>query len=711
MWPCTVLHRHLFLVVRTPEDAACAGGFDYVLLCIKALPDVYDLAAVIESVVTPQHTCILVNTTNALGIEPYLATRYPSNVILSLVSGARIQQLGQSEFEHLGSSDIWIGSTIKNSDFPVTVQMDMAEALALTLVSGDVECHVSSNIRQQQWERMIGYGVKMLVIILAVADSEDRPIAFYPLSVLLDTPNHAVMLEKPGARKMVHDLVDELMDIAHAEGCKFPNEFKAKVIEDMSQPTAHPSNMYHDYATRRPIEIEVYLGSPIKIAQMVGRKAPHCESLYVILHHMNQVNQAKAGNPSPPSTAVPGRGAPPRGNMGYRPRPPPSQGSRRGPPPTMNGQAHNGHPGQAPRPQPNGVSRRNSFDNEFQEFEHLTMYDGGDPEDGYQRSGNMSNNNSSTHLAGQPEREFPRARAPSSGDASLAYDQDQYRRENGMSRGHGGFPPRRQSRVYDESGDEEALYDSGPAQPPVNPDNIDMMSVTSRRNRRVPSAGNLRHQDPSIITTTPRGGRNSMNGPRPAISKNRTSARLVAEIPTVHDDLLGNPLMGYSSNRYGAVDRKTLADSSRNNSLSASRTGDPRDDPAFAGLSQRGGGPYPSGPSGPGRQGNPPQQSMGARPNGMSSNGFQGDPRGRIPQGYQPRGPPRSASNQMDQSFYDPVSQSVPVKGPASNTIRSTTGSASASAASADGGSGRIGSERSAHSSSSSLEKRGLAMR
>ena len=143
-------------VVRSPEDAACAGGFDYVLLCVKALPDVYDLAAVIESVVTPQHTCILVNTTNSLGIEPFLQTRYPSNVILSLVSGASISQVGPSEFEHLGNSDVWVGSTIKNSEIPTSVQMDMAEALALTLISGNVECHVSTNIRQQQWEKMIG---------------------------------------------------------------------------------------------------------------------------------------------------------------------------------------------------------------------------------------------------------------------------------------------------------------------------------------------------------------------------------------------------------------------------------------------------------------------------------------------------------------------------------------------------------------------------
>src|ERR1700712_3525905 len=65
-------------VVRTPEEAAQASKipFDYVVLCVKALPDVYDLAAVVESVVTPQHTCIILNTTNSLGIEEYLEERF-----------------------------------------------------------------------------------------------------------------------------------------------------------------------------------------------------------------------------------------------------------------------------------------------------------------------------------------------------------------------------------------------------------------------------------------------------------------------------------------------------------------------------------------------------------------------------------------------------------------------------------------------------------
>ena len=44
---------------------------------------------------------------------------------------------------------------------------------------------------------------------------------------------------------------------------------------------------------------------------------------------------------------------------------------------------------------------------------------------------------------------------------------------------------------------------------------------------------------------------------RPKV-QNRTSARLMAEIPGLHENLMGNPLLGYSSDRYGGVDRHNM---------------------------------------------------------------------------------------------------------------------------------------------------------
>jgi ketopantoate reductase len=143
--------------VRSPEEAASREqAFDYVILCVKALPDIYDLAAIIEAVVTPQHTCILVNTTTTLGVEAHLEHRFPTNVILSLVSGVEIIQIGASEFEHTGSTEIWVGPATKNPAIPASIQNDMAVALAITLGTGQVDCKVSENIRQEQYERMIG---------------------------------------------------------------------------------------------------------------------------------------------------------------------------------------------------------------------------------------------------------------------------------------------------------------------------------------------------------------------------------------------------------------------------------------------------------------------------------------------------------------------------------------------------------------------------
>jgi ketopantoate reductase len=134
-----------------------ARPFDYVFVCVKALPDVYDLAAVIEPVVTRSHTCILINTTSSIGVERYLESKYPQNLVLSLVSATHVTQSGIADFDHTGPSEVWIGTTRPHDLIPLETQQDMAESMALTLDAGQVDCHISKNILQQQMERMVGY--------------------------------------------------------------------------------------------------------------------------------------------------------------------------------------------------------------------------------------------------------------------------------------------------------------------------------------------------------------------------------------------------------------------------------------------------------------------------------------------------------------------------------------------------------------------------
>jgi hypothetical protein len=182
----------------------------------------------------------------------------------------------------------------------------------------------------------------------------------------------------------------------------------------------------------------------------------------------------------------------------------------------------------------------------------------------------------------------------------------------------------------------------------------------------------------------------------------------------LHDNLMDNPMMSYSSNRYGAVDRKELhEESSRANSLTAGRMQD----------LGHGGGPYPAPPNrrtsqSPGNPLNPMSRAMGRpsppnegyhHPNGMLNGMPNGTGRPSPPGGM--RAPmPRHATGHGNVAHPQQAEQQVgvskpfpPLKGPS----KSLTGSASASAGSGDSGSANVDSSGpSAHSSQSSFAPR-----
>ncbi|KAK2075248.1 hypothetical protein P8C59_009391 [Phyllachora maydis] len=529
-------------VVRVPEEAAARreGPFDYVILCIKALPDVYDLAAVIDSVVTPQHTCILVNTTHSLGVETAIEERFPTNVVLSLVSVAELSQLGQSEFEHKGSTEIWVGPANKNSNIPTAIQEDMAQALSMTLNTGQVDCKVSSNIRQQQFERVIG------------------PIAFHPLTVLFETSSYSVLMEKVGVTQLVHDVVDELLLLATSQGCKFSVDFKDKIIEEFKRTTTE-NIMWQDYQARRPMEVETYLGSPIRLSQETGTRLPRIETLYAVLHNLNTINRNR-----PKSDAVAqAPGSPPPGAS---------------PALRMSGQGH-------PRSMSNGPSRRGSLEGtDLEEFSHLVVYDdipeGGEPDfvpspqahDLVLRERELQLRQREMALREQEMRMRRGPPGPGPGPGS--------RRGGPVMRNGSGMMG---AGAMEDDDDDDDYFDptAGPVPAKIDPDNFDMMSVTSRKNRKAPSATPAQfRKNPEYDTMPARNSRFRPNGTR-----NRSS-QMMNSIPSPLENIMDDPLLGFTSNRYGAVDRGQIHAESRANSLTAAHLIVPQQVEQHAGRGQ-----------------------------------------------------------------------------------------------------------------------------
>lgn len=622
--------------------------------------------------------------------------------------------------------------------------------------------------------------------------------------MLFETPNHAELLEKSGVHALVSGVIEELLALATAQGCVFPADFAEETVRTMSLITDSPTLMYQDYTARRPLEIETFLGSPIKLAKEANISVPRIDTLYALLHNVNILNQKRPLQPQHPSAALLGNspnalqgpfpprmpssagmmsppngpingppsgpnpalplngpmsngGGPGPGPNGMAPRsgsqvmtrpggrsasmggPPPQHMMRRGMPPSANGyppRPMNGHMNGQPQrmgPGPPGEFRgpapnRASPDENLEEFSHLMLYDNGDaqlpdysglvdaPESGAapgphghnQAQGLMQGSGpgpGAIQQGGPPH--------PVSGEWALRERELQLRqrelalreREFSMQRpmppnGNQGVrrgPPPRD--YYDNDDDDDGDYFDpmavGPVAPMVDPDNFDMMSVTSRRTRKVPNAQQLRNGDMGGGLPSGR-GRNIFGRQK---QQSRASTRIMGDMPGLHQDIMSNPMMGYSSNPYGTVDRHTLGAESRSNSLTAERLNE---------LQQNGGG-FPPGRRASQSPGNAlisPRPGQGRSPSGgyegamgprSSPPGEMRAPMPRHPPGHGNAVAPQQVEQQAGVSNY-PLRKAMPAQ------ERSLTGSASASAGSGDSNrSARIDMETSGHSSSSSL--------
>jgi len=569
----------------------------------------------------------------------------------------------------------------------------MTESLALTLEAGQVECHVSTNILQQQWERMIG------------------PIAFHPISVLFEEPNHAALLEQPLANELIQDLITELMAIAQLQNCQFDSLFRERVIEAavLASQQSQQSMMYQDFVAKRPMEIESFLANPVKAGKEVGIPTPHLQCIYAIAHNVNRLNQTKTASP-PPNTKpfAPQRvtSAPPMPAspvMGHRsmssirapqmdPRRPVTNGNTHGPPPSRsNGYRHTGY-------SPPTIVRQNSLEG-LEEFTDIALYGdqvgqhpGAVPEDdGYDYRYTNGNDDPHSRISHQQVRRPPpvlhqdlalRERELALRQRELAMRE----REMSVNLGRGGKKGP-MTPVYDDGDDDD--YGIPPPRPPVvDPDSVDMMSVTSRKFRRGPPKSSTRAQ---LNSEFENGGRTSSLTVRSFRPKNFRKDRAVssipqADLPGILGSLNDDPLNSLSTNRYPTVDTKTLTDNSRANSLTASRMEELR-------ISSS--GPYPS----PNSYRSSPQLSSSHDINGQIRN---------YPHGQSPGGRTLSGIAPQQQPFVNnghggsmPRGPPIRVNGKSSGPYKSVTGSASASM----NGSGSTNS-----SSNSSLERNGGMM-
>lgn len=253
-------------VVKSLQDAAPHGPFDYLVISTKNQPDIVKLEELVEPVVTPEVTKILL-LQNGLGIEIDFFAKYPKNIILSGVS-----MIGSSN--HGGVIEHEIHDFLKvgyfyNENVSKEAQEKAARDFVELYHNGKNECVYDEDVKFTRWRKLV-YNATLNSI-----------------STLLNVDVGRLDLFG-GIDSLVRGAMKEVVVAAKSDGVVLDESIIDFMIHSDDGVYYTPS-MLVDLRKGNYIELEVIVGNAVKIAHKNGVDVP----ILTIVYNMLKVIQMK----------------------------------------------------------------------------------------------------------------------------------------------------------------------------------------------------------------------------------------------------------------------------------------------------------------------------------------------------------------------------------------------------------------------------------
>ncbi|KAI1079869.1 2-dehydropantoate 2-reductase [Whalleya microplaca] len=277
-----------------PPQPPPRDGWDYIIVTTKALPDRTDDAALIAPLVSAKSCIILIQ--NGVGVEEPYRRRFPNNPIVSAVTIVSAEQIRQGVIRQNRWTRISLGpyghglakstdsTTTASAEEVVRLGHERMEALARwwTQHGGlrDAETHTELELQTIRWHKLC------------------INAAFNPTAVLSGGRGNADQLTDPALREHVAGVMREIWDAAPAVlGRALPQDGSLatpeKIIRSTERNAGAKPSMLLDWEAGRPMELEVILGNPVRIAKSAGVEMPRLQSLYALLTSMQKVREER----------------------------------------------------------------------------------------------------------------------------------------------------------------------------------------------------------------------------------------------------------------------------------------------------------------------------------------------------------------------------------------------------------------------------------
>ncbi|AWU75672.1 uncharacterized protein C5L36_0B09130 [Pichia kudriavzevii] len=244
-------------------DAAAKNSkfYDYVVISTKNLPDITKLEDMVEPVITPAKTTIVL-VQNGFGIDRPFISKYPKNICLSGIS-------------HIGSSILHGVVTQKtrdenhigyflNENLPVKVQEEKAKQF-IDIYSNEHNTIIyCENVKAFRYQKLVYNACFNTICALTGLDTSRLYLSGSYNTLLVPAMREVVSVAKADGITLRDDVIDYYAHISDGHYYK-------------------PS-MQIDVEKGNPIEVETILGNLIKVADSLQVPIPTLKMLYSLLH-------------------------------------------------------------------------------------------------------------------------------------------------------------------------------------------------------------------------------------------------------------------------------------------------------------------------------------------------------------------------------------------------------------------------------------------
>ena len=253
-----------------PRPEVAKGRWDYIVVSMKALPDMSDDSALLEGLVQDGTKIVLIQ--NGLGIEEPYHKRFLRADILSAVTIASCAQPEHAKIKHSRWTRINVG--------PYKTTESCEEFVKMLDGVKDASAYTEDKMQLLRWHK---------VAINA---------AMNPSSVLADGVDNAGMSKDADMREHLMGVMNEVLIIAQkVVGKEFPKDFAtAEQILRSTQknPTGSVPSMQQDWQGGKTMELEVILGAPIRLAKEKGLEMPKLQTLYALIKMKQRMRDEKS---------------------------------------------------------------------------------------------------------------------------------------------------------------------------------------------------------------------------------------------------------------------------------------------------------------------------------------------------------------------------------------------------------------------------------